>query len=80
MTSLIQPTDQGVLQAAKTKCKKLLRRLIIEEDIGRSVVDFIKSINMKFVVELVTESWNEIQQYASHNIMAKDNPTQHILK
>ena len=60
VTSLIQPMDQGVLQAVKMKYKKLLRRLIIEDDVGGSIIDFIKSINMKIVVELVAESWNEI--------------------
>ena len=61
VTSLIQPMDQGVLQAVKMKYKKKrLRRLIIEDDVGGSIVDFIKSINMKIVVELVAESWSEI--------------------
>lgn len=61
VTSLIQPMDQGMLQAVKMKYKKkLLRRLIIEDDVGGSIIDFIKSINMKIVVELATESWNEV--------------------
>ena len=50
-----------MLQAVKMKYKKkLLRRLIIEDDVGGSIIDFIKSINTKIVVELVAESWNEI--------------------
>ena len=41
--------------------KKLIRRLITEDDIGGSIVQFVKGVNMKVVVELVAESWNEIQ-------------------
>lgn len=40
VTSLIQPMDQGVLQ--RRYKKKLLRRLIIEDDRGVSVIDFFK--------------------------------------
>ena len=50
VTSLIQPMDKGVLQTLKKRYKKkLLRRLIIEDDMVRSVVDFLKGINMKVV-------------------------------
>ena len=41
--------------------KKLLRRLIIEDDRGQSVVDFLKSVNMKTVTHLIAESWEEIK-------------------
>ena len=62
VTSLIQPMDQGVLQEVKMKYKKLLlRRFIIEEDVGGSIIEFIKRVNMKAIVELVDESWTEIQ-------------------
>jgi hypothetical protein len=63
VTSLIQPMDQGVLQALKMKYtkRKLLRRLIIEDNVGGSIIDLLKSINMKIVVELIAESWDEIQ-------------------
>ena len=44
--SLNQPMDQGVLQTLKKRHKKkLLRRLIIEDDMGGSVVKFLKDIN-----------------------------------
>lgn len=62
VTSLIQPMDQGVLQAIKMKYKKkLLRRLIVEDDVGGSIIEFIKKVNMKTIVELVAASWAEIQ-------------------
>ena len=61
MTSLIQPMDQGVLQALKMKYKiKVIRRLNTEDDIGGSVIQFVKDVNMKDVVELLAESLNEI--------------------
>ena len=63
VTSLIQPMDQGVLQTLKKRYKKkLLRRLIIEDDMGRSVVDFLKGVNMKVVAEMTAEAWSEIKQ------------------
>ena len=43
VTSLIQPMDQGVLQTLKKRYKqKLLRRLIIEDGMGGTVVNFLK--------------------------------------
>ena len=42
VTSLIQPMDQGVLEALKRQYKKkILRRLLIGEENGESVVDFL---------------------------------------
>lgn len=62
VTSLIQPMDQGVLQAIKMRYKKkLLRKLIIGDDLGESIVDIIKSVTMKTVTEFVAEAWREIQ-------------------
>lgn len=45
VTSLIQPMDQGVLQALNMKYKKkLIRRLTKEDDIGGSIVQFVKGV------------------------------------
>ena len=61
VTSLIQPMDQGVIESLKRRHKsKLLRRLIIEDEVGVSAVEFLKSINLKVVTDLVHESWTEI--------------------
>ena len=63
VTSLIQPMDQGVLVALKRRYKKkLLRRLLIEDENGVSLIDFLKSVNMKIVTELIAESWGEIKE------------------
>ena len=63
MTALIQPMDQGVIQSLKMRYKKkLLRRLIIEDDLGTSIVDFLKGVHMKMVIDLVHEAWMEISK------------------
>ena len=64
MTALIQPMDQGVIQSVKKRYKKKsLRRLIIEDDnMGTSIVDFIKGVNLRIVVDLVHEAWMEISK------------------
>ena len=60
ITSLIQPMDQGVIASVKRRCKlKLLRKLVIEDECGVSVVDFLEGINLKIVADLVHESWSE---------------------
>lgn len=54
--------DQGVLVALKRRYKKkLVSRLILADDSGKSVAEFLKSINMKVVVDLVKEAWDEIK-------------------
>ena len=63
VTSLIQPMDQGVLQALKWNYKKkLIRRLVIEDDRGESVLDFLKSIDMKRVIQFISEAWDEVKK------------------
>lgn len=48
VTSLIQPMDQGVIESVKRRYKlKLLRRLVIEDECGISVVDFLKGQNCR---------------------------------
>ena len=61
VTSLIQPMDQGVIEALKLRYKKkLLRKLLIEDDRGIPVIDFVRSIDMQQVAYLVAEAWDEI--------------------
>ena len=61
VTSLIQPMDQGVLESMKHRYrKKLLHRLIIADEMGTSIIDFLKTVDMKMVIELVAEAWDEI--------------------
>ena len=61
VTALIRPMDQGVIESAKKRHKKkLLRRLIIKDESGISIVDYLKGINLKVVVDLIHDSWTEI--------------------
>ena len=61
VTSLIQPMDQGVIQSVKKRYKKmLLRRLIIQDDRGKSVVEYLKEVNMHVVADLVSKAWSDI--------------------
>ena len=53
-TPLIQPMDQGVLEAMKRRYK----RSGSEE--GRSVVNFVKSINIIDAVYMSAAAWNDI--------------------
>lgn len=51
-----------MLQALKLRYKKkLIRRLIIEDDVGKSIVEYTKSVTMKTVTKFIGESWSEIQ-------------------
>lgn len=60
-TSLIQPMDQGVLESVKRRYKKLLLRKIIEEDEhGTSMFAALKGINMKHVVYMSAEAWDDL--------------------
>ena len=60
MTSLIQPMDQGVLEALKRRYRKSLLRDILLSDDEVDIVQFLKAINMKHVIEKVAVSWDEI--------------------
>ena len=71
VTSLIQPMDQGVIEALKRRYKKkLLRGVIIADDRGDSLLDYIKSVNMSTVVQLVMGRDRAIN---SSQIMAEDS-------
>ena len=62
VTSLIQPMDQGVIEAVKRNYKKkLLRGAIIADDQGESTLDFLKSVNMSKVVQYGSEAWSEVK-------------------
>ena len=60
-TVLCQPMDQGVLEALKRRYRKaLLQKLLIEDQEGRSVIEFVKAINTKDVVFMTAQAWNDI--------------------
>lgn len=56
----------GILEALKYRYKKkILRRLLIGEENGKPVVDFLKSVDVKLVAEFIAiaESWDEIEAF-----------------
>ncbi|XP_065903850.1 jerky protein homolog-like [Dysidea avara] len=62
VTSLIQPMDQGVLVGLKRRYKKkLLGRMVFTDEDGMSIVDFLKSVNTKVVVDLISDAWDEVK-------------------
>ena len=50
-TPLIQTMDQGVLEALKRRYRRsMLQKLLLQDQAGQSVIECIKSINIKDVV------------------------------
>ena len=60
VTSLIQPMDQGVLEALKHRYRKSLLRDILISDGEVDITEFLKQVNMKAVIEKVALSWDQI--------------------
>ena len=58
--SLIQPMDQGVLETLKRQYRKSLLRDILLSDGEVDIAEFLKSVNMKVVIEKVAISWDKI--------------------
>ena len=60
-TALFQPMDQGVNEALKTRYRKaLLQKLILEDAEGKSVIQFVKQINIKDVVYMSATAWDDL--------------------
>lgn len=56
-TAIIQPVDQGVLEVMKRRYKKsTLEKLLLEDQESRSVLKFVKAINIKDVMYYVCSS------------------------
>lgn len=63
VTSLQQPMDQGVIKWSKTKyCQKLLSDILEKLDADKSLdlIKRLKIINMKYVIYMVAEAYDEI--------------------
>ena len=60
VTSLIQLIDQGVLISIKRHYKKkLLQRLIVGDEEGTKIPDFLRRIDMKNAGEMSAQAWKE---------------------
>lgn len=63
VTPLLQPMDQNVLQYLKLSYrKKLLRRILEDEDETLSLIEKLKMINIKDVIYWVAESWESVSE------------------
>ena len=61
-TSLIQPMDQGILQAAKNCYKrKLLQRVITSQDTEttQSLKEIVKKLTVKDSIYMIADAWKE---------------------
>ena len=60
-TALIQPMDQGGLEALKRRYRRsILQKLLMQDQAGQSVIEGIKGINMKDVVYMCADAWDDI--------------------
>ena len=60
-TALIQPMDQGVLESLKRRYhKSLLRKLLLLDQEGDSMIAFIKKLNVKDAINMSAEAWEDI--------------------
>ena len=62
-TSIIQPLDGGILESTKCNYRQLLLRRLLTMNEGEkspSLLDTIKSVNLKDVVYTVDEAWKDV--------------------
>uniref|UniRef100_A0A8C4SMY0 HTH CENPB-type domain-containing protein n=1 Tax=Erpetoichthys calabaricus TaxID=27687 RepID=A0A8C4SMY0_ERPCA len=57
VTSILQPMDQGVLQALKQNYRKMLLRSLLEDNEELTILDKLMKMNIKDVIYWVAEAW-----------------------
>lgn len=62
VTSLIQPMDQGVLEKIKKVYKKQMLSELVEDEGVHGVMAVLKSFNVKTVVYMIAEAWNQVER------------------
>ncbi|XP_015429685.1 PREDICTED: jerky protein homolog-like [Dufourea novaeangliae] len=68
VTSLIQPLDQGIIAAMKRRYKtKLLRYILNAQNNGQDYNDAMKSFNIKYAINFISDAWNEITEKTISN-------------
>ena len=60
VTALVQPMYQGVLQNIKKVFKRHMLNELLEDDRKHGVIEIRKSINIKKVIYMISESWNQV--------------------
>ena len=51
--------------------KSLLQKLLFKDEEGRSIIEFVKSINMKDVVYMTAAEWEDISSLTVQNFWNK---------
>lgn len=64
VTSILQPMDQGVLQAIKQNYRKMLLRSLLEDNEELTILEKLKKINVKDVIYWVAEAWENTSKGA----------------
>ena len=61
ITALIQLMDQGVLESLKRRYRKsLLRKLLLLDQEGDSMIAFVKKVNVKDAIFMTAAAWDDI--------------------
>lgn len=75
-TSLIQPQDQGILRSLKCKYRtEFLRNFLSNVNSGKSVVEMMKSYNLKDVIWALARAWDTIPLSTLNNAWHKIWPS-----
>ena len=81
VTTLIQPMDQGVLESLKRRYKrKILEELVLYDERGVSVIDFVRGINLLDISHKIAASWEEITPTTLRLSWRKILPTETNMK
>lgn len=64
VTPLLQPMDQGVLESMKKVYRRQLLRTLLEKEGEESVIQLLKSINVKHVIYMVASAWEKVTEVA----------------
>lgn len=60
VTALVQPMDQGVLENIKRVYRWQMLSQLIEDEEEHGAVEILKSFNVKTVIYMVAESWEQV--------------------
>lgn len=81
VTALIQPMDQGVIEAAKKIYKRSLARRLLLQDDKISLTQFLKKLSLKDCCEMIAAAWEEVKssslQKAWNNVIQLVEPSEH---
>lgn len=72
VTAVIQPMDQGVIESVKRQYRKrLCEALLLADDDNTSLSDFLRRIDLKFVVDTLARVWQATTSTTLRNAWRK---------